>query len=222
MLFTLLRNAGDFSFWELLVMLFGYAVLVLVMLPIHELAHGWTATALGDQTARWHGRLSFNPFAHLDLWGTLMLFAFGFGYARPVPVNPRNFRSPRRDMALVAAAGPLSNVLMALISLLAFSLLRFVPMMSKTMWDIAYLVFVQTLAYVNISLAVFNLLPIPPLDGSRILSAFVPYRVSYWLQQYEQYIRIALFVALAVGVLDKPLNLLSNWLFRILCTIVGL
>ena len=120
MLFTVIRNAQHMEFWQLLLILFGYVVLILVMLPVHELAHAFVANKLGDDTARWHGRLTANPFAHLDLWGTLMLFVFGFGYARPVPVNPRNFRNPKRDMALVALAGPVSNLLMAAISLLLY------------------------------------------------------------------------------------------------------
>ena len=120
MLFVLLQNRGQLSFFDLALMFAAYIALLFVMLPVHELAHAFVADRLGDPTPRWHGRLRLNPFAHLDMFGALMLVLVGYGYARPVPVNPRYFRSPRRDMALVAAAGPLSNILMAALSMLLF------------------------------------------------------------------------------------------------------
>ncbi len=221
MLFTLLRNAGDLSFWQLLLLLFSYVVLILVMLPVHELAHAFVAYKLGDDTARWHGRLTFNPFAHLDLLGTLMLFLCGFGYARPVPVNPRNFQNPKRDMALVALAGPVSNVLMAAVSLLLHRIILSVTT-SVVVLVISEIVLVWTFASINLGLAVFNLLPIPPLDGSRIFGAILPARWAFMMDRYEQYIRIGLFVALFTGVLDTPLNFLVNGLGRLLCTVFGL
>lgn len=211
---------GDLEWFELLILLVSYVLLVLVMLPVHELAHAFVATKLGDDTPRWHGRLTFNPFAHLDLWGTMMLVLFGFGYAKPVPINPRNFRNPRRDMALVALAGPLSNLLMAFVVLMLFRVLCFVPGISDAVILIASL-----LAYIvvpiNIGLAVFNLLPIPPLDGSRIFSAILPSRWAFWMSQHEQQIRLILIVLLATGALSKPLNFLSDKVFEILLKVCG-
>ena len=211
---------GGFDRFELLIFLASYILLVSVMLPVHELAHAFAATKLGDDTPRWHGRLTLNPFAHLDLWGTMMLVLFGFGYAKPVPINPRNFRNPRRDMALVALAGPLSNLLMALAVLLLFRVLSFIPGISGTVILIASL-----LAYIvvpiNIGLAVFNLLPIPPLDGSRIFSAFLPPRFAFWMSQNEQQIRLILIVLLATGALSKPLDFLSDKVFQILLKVCG-
>ncbi len=207
-------NSG-YSWLELLLSIVGYIVLVLVMLPIHELAHAFIATKLGDDTARWHGRLTFNPFAHLDLWGTLMLVLFGFGYAKPVPVNPRNFRNPRRDMALVALAGPLSNLLMAVLVLLLFRLLVFLAPASGAVLMIGATL-VNIVAPINIGLAVFNLLPIPPLDGSRIFSAILPSRWAFWMAQHEHQIRILLIILLATGALSTPINFLASRVYQIL------
>lgn len=218
MLFDVIN--GGYSFFDLLTAIAGYIVLILIMLPVHELAHAWAAAKLGDDTARWHGRLTFNPFAHLDIWGTLMLVLFGFGYAKPVPVNPRNFRNPRRDMALVALAGPLSNLLMAAIVLLLFRLLLFVPGVTYGVFNAAFKL-VEIFVPVNIGLAVFNLLPIPPLDGSRIFSAFLPSRWAFWMAQHEQQIRLILIVLLATGALSRPLNFLSNQVSRILLKVCG-
>ncbi len=211
---------GGFGPFELLMSLVGYAVLVLIMLPVHELAHAFVATKLGDNTPRWHGRLTLNPFAHLDLWGTLMLVLFGFGYAKPVPVNPRNFRNPRRDMALVALAGPLSNLLMAFITLALFRVLLWIPTLSDIVLVIAMLL-VNVFVPVNIGLAVFNLLPIPPLDGSRIFSAVLPSRWAFWMAQHEQQIRLILIVLLATGALSTPINFLSDKVTEILLKVCG-
>lgn len=211
---------GGYGWFEFLMAVVGYIVLVLIMLPVHELAHAFVATKLGDSTPRWHGRLTFNPFAHLDLWGTLMLVLFGFGYAKPVPVNPRNFRNPRRDMALVALAGPMSNLLMAAVVLLLFRGLLLVPMLSDIVLIIAGLL-VNIFVPVNIGLAVFNLLPIPPLDGSRIFSAILPSRWAFWMAQHEQQIRLILIVLLATGALSRPLNILSDKVTEILLKVCG-
>lgn len=220
-LFSVIRNISQIGFFELLLILFSYVVLILIMLPLHELAHAWMATKLGDDTARWHGRLTANPFAHLDLWGTLMLFLFGFGYAKPVPVNPRNFRNPRRDMALVALAGPVSNLLMAFVSLMLFRVVTLVSD-SAIVWMVAQIVLVWTFASVNLGLAVFNLLPIPPLDGSRIFSAVLPARWVFMMERYEQTIRIGLLVLLATGALTRPLNFLIDKIGNVLCLLCGL
>ncbi|MBQ9861596.1 MAG: site-2 protease family protein [Clostridia bacterium] len=206
---------GGYGFLELALAIVSYLLLVLVMLPVHELAHAWMATKLGDDTPRWHGRLTFNPFAHLDLWGTLMLVLFGFGYAKPVPVNPRNFRNPRRDMALVALAGPLSNLLMAVLVLLLFRLLVFLMPASGTVLMIGATL-VNIVAPINIGLAVFNLLPIPPLDGSRIFSAILPSRWAFWMAQHEHQIRILLIILLATGALSTPINFLASRVYQIL------
>lgn len=221
MLNTLLNNGGQLSFWELLLMLFSYAVLILVMLPVHELAHAYAAYKLGDNTAYWNGRLRFNPLAHLDPIGAAMLVLFGFGYARPVPVNPRNFRNPKRDMALTALAGPVSNILMAAVSIAIFRILVFLPL-SFTALSIAELVLIRVFASVNIGLAVFNLLPIPPLDGSRILALVLPDRWINTMEYYSRYITMGLLLLLfATDVLDAPLYFLRSLLMNLLLRLFG-
>lgn len=139
---------------------------VLLALTIHELAHGMAAKMMGDRTAEYQGRLTLNPFSHLDILGTLMLFFGPFGWAKPVPVNPMNFRNPLKGMALVAAAGPLSNITLAAITGMFFRLNLVMP-------NTVFALFLSIFFMINIGLAVFNLLPIFPLDGSRILMAFL-------------------------------------------------
>lgn len=157
------------------------AFVVVVCLPVHESAHAWTADRLGDSTGRINGRISLNPMRHLDLWGTLMIFMAGIGFAKPVPVNTANFKSPKQGMALTALAGPVSNLLMALVLLLiSRPLMAFAPE--------AVLQFLWIAAYINISLAVFNLIPIPPLDGSKVAAIVLPddmYRRFMQLGRYS-------------------------------------
>ena len=221
MLSALLSNRGSISFAQLLFMMAAYAVMVLIMLPVHEFAHAWAAYRLGDDTARWHGRLTINPFKHLDPFGTAMLVLFGVGYARPVPVNPYNFRNPKRDMALSALAGPVSNLLMALISVVAFRLCCiFVTDMAVLSY--LWLVLIEVFASVNIGLAVFNLLPIPPLDGSKIFGLFLPNKWVYMMERNGRQISMVLMLLLFTGVLDIPLNFLRNLFGGWMGSLVGM
>ncbi len=215
MLSWLLNNRGGISFANLVFMLSAYAVLILVMLPVHELAHAWAAHKLGDDTAKWNGRLTLNPLAHLDLYGTLMLVLFGVGFARPVPINPYNFRNPKKGMALSALAGPVSNLLMAVLSVGIF---RVCCNFVQDMIVLSYLrlIFIDVFASINIRLAVFNLLPIPPLDGSKIFGYFLPDKWVYMMERYSRQISLALMLLLFVGVLDVPLSFLSNLIFGLI------
>lgn len=219
MLYTLLNNRGSLTFTDVVIMLASYAALVFVMLPVHELAHAWAATLLGDNTPRWHGRLAFNPMRHIDPLGAILLVLCGFGYAKPVPVNSRNFRNPKRDMALTALAGPLSNIVMAFVSLALFRIIVELPV-SFTVLRIADLVLVDTFAVINLSLAVFNLLPLPPLDGFRILSAVLPSRWVFFLEQYHVYLRWAVLLLIVTDVLDKPIFTLVNALYSLMVNIL--
>lgn len=184
---------------------------VFCTLPVHEFAHALVADKMGDRTARMNGRLTLNPFAHLDPWGCLMIVLFGFGYARPVPVNMRNFKNPKAGMAMVAFAGPVSNLLMAVVFLFMRHVCIVFGAGSTFLGLLA--VFFYYAAYINVSLAVFNLLPIPPLDGSRIATALIPNKYYYKIMQYERYIMIGLFVLLFTGILTKPLGYLSEAVF---------
>lgn len=221
MLYTVVQQADNLSFFGLLLVILSYVALVLVMLPMHEFAHAFAATKFGDQTARWHGRLTINPFAHLDRWGTVMLFLFGFGYAKPVPVNPGNFKNPNRGMSLVALAGPLSNIIMAALAMVIYRVLTFFSLPVSVLL-VAQIILIDVFTMVNLNLAVFNLLPIPPLDGSRIFASVLPARWMNTMEYYSRYVTIALLALIAFGALDYPIGLIRSFLFRILSIVIGL
>ena len=221
MLLQFMQNRGEMNVASILYLMFGYAVLILLILPVHELAHAFAAHLCGDDTAKWHGRLTVNPFKHLDMWGTAMMLAVGIGYAKPVPVNPRNFKNYKRDMILVALAGPLSNLLMAAAAVALFRVATL--FMSDYNTTLAlWLILIDVIASVNISLAVFNLLPIPPLDGSRLWSSLLPGKWAYFLEVNSRYVTMGLFVLLMTGVLDGPLTALHNLVFKLLFAVFGM
>ncbi|MDE6111575.1 MAG: site-2 protease family protein [Eubacterium sp.] len=199
--------------------IFSRIFVVFFCLPIHELAHGWAAYKMGDSTAKNLGRLTFNPFAHLDLFGTIMLFLFGIGYANPVPVTTRNFRNPKKGMIVTALAGPGANVLMAFVFICLYYIVLLLPQ-SLVISFIAY--FFSYAATVNVSLAVFNLLPIPPLDGSKVIGFLIPTKAYFKILRYERYIMIGLLVLLFTGILNVPIALISDVLLKIISFIPSL
>jgi Zn-dependent protease len=168
------------------------AVAVLITLTVHEYAHGYAAYKLGDDTAKSYGRLSLNPLKHLDPFGAVCMLLFHFGWAKPVPINPRNFKRPRVGFAITAAAGPLSNIVMAFliapIFLLLGNLFKYseIPLLNSIMMNT--LIFVYTFFRINIGLGIFNLLPIPPFDGSRIVNVLLPPKAYFGIMKYERYI----------------------------------
>ncbi len=188
---------------------------VVAILPIHEFAHAFIADKLGDTTPRQMGRLTINPLHHLDLIGTVCLIFTGFGWAKPVPVNPGAFKNPKRVMAIVAAAGPISNILLALVYMIIAKVILFVFGGESEVGYYLVRIF-DILTFISISLGVFNLLPIPPLDGSRIAGLFLPDRAYYTVMKYERFIMLAVFLLLFTGILSRPLNVVNNLVYRLL------
>ncbi len=216
---NLLLNSG-FSLSNIIIFLLSGCVVIFFTLPVHEAAHAYTAVKLGDPTPRYQGRLTLNPFAHIDYLGALLIVLFGFGYAKPVNINSRNFKNPKRGMALTALAGPVSNLLMAIV---AAVLMNFLFLLQEWNTFLGYVwLFLSFVIEINITLAVFNLIPIPPLDGSRLLAAFLPDRIYYRLMQYERYMFTIVLILCATGALGGPIDYLSNKLYTVILLIASL
>jgi Zn-dependent protease len=195
---------------EIFILLAG----LLISVIFHELAHGLTADRLGDDTPRAMGRLTLNPLAHLDPLGSFLLplssyllGGFIFGWAKPVPINPLNFKNPKRDMALVALMGPLTNLTIALLFLFLWKLSL---VLNLTVNESLILGFVR----LNIVLAVFNLLPIPPLDGSRIFLSFLPMTTQFYLEQFG-FLLIIIFIFFGLGIISLVVNIIMKFLLTL-------
>lgn len=228
MLFDLLR--GNFDPLSLIVNIFVVAFVVFCTMPVHEFAHAFVATKLGDQTPRLSGRLTLNPMAHISPMGALMILLCGFGFAKPVSVNPRNFKDSQKGMALTAIAGPVSNLLMAFVFIGLGQIIDIVAngepyyFHNNSMWynpnNVTFVsaicMFLFYAAMINVNLAVFNLLPIPPLDGSRILQLLIPGKYYYKFLQYERYIVLVVFVLLFTNVLSRPLAWMTSKIMSLL------
>ena len=187
---------------------------VLLCLTVHESCHGLAAYALGDPTARREHRLSLNPLRHIDWFGLLMMFVAGFGWAKPVPVNPNYFKKPKQGMALTALAGPVSNFVLALLALLCA---RLVYHQYGALWDFIFDLLLTT-AYLSVGLGLFNLIPISPLDGSKVLFAFLPDSAYEKLMRYEKYGMIALLILVWLGVGD---NVLSTAIYNVYASMIN-
>lgn len=185
----------------------------LISISVHESAHGYVSYKLGDPTARNLGRITLNPVKHFDLLGFICMVLFRVGWAKPVPVNSRYYKNPRRDMAITAAAGPLSNLLMAFIGVLGYEIMGLFSFReANAVFYFCYTLylFFVIFAQLNVFLAIFNLLPVPPFDGSRIFYIFLPEKWYFGIMKYERYIMIAVILLLYLDVLDLPLNFLSG------------
>jgi len=200
-----------------------YIISILIAISVHEWAHAYTAHRFGDPTPDQNGRLTLNPIAHIDPLGALMFLIIGFGWAKPVPVSPRYFRHPKREMSLVALAGPFSNFILAIIAFFGlFFLTRGTDFSSSTLLThstgmTALAVLVQILEsslFVNLALMAFNLLPIAPLDGSKIIQVFIPYTME---EQYEQFMSYGMYILIGLILLGDVFHvqILSWWVFGI-------
>lgn len=203
---------------------------VLIAITFHEVAHGYAAYRLGDPTAASLGRLTLNPLKHLDPLGTLCMLLFRFGWARPVPINSRYFKKPRRDMAIVALAGPLTNIGLAFLGMLLYHIAGAVSSLLPQTGGRSFgatamgllIVFLSYFFQLNASFAIFNLLPIPPLDGSRLLTLILPPKWYFKIMEYERWIALGMLVLLYIGVLDGPLSFLVNGLLGAMDWIISL
>ena len=195
-------------------------VAVFLCLTIHETSHGLAAYVLGDPTAKQEKRLSLNPLRHIDPVGLLMMFFVGFGWAKPVPVDMRYFKKPKSGMAITALAGPVSNFLLAVVLLLGCKFMLF--HVEATAFTVGLYQFLFTTALLSVGLGTFNLIPIPPLDGSKVLFAFLPDQIYLKLMYFERYGMILLMALALFGAGDGFLSALMSGVFHGIMTLVGM
>lgn len=231
MLMSLIR--GQLTFSDALIEIAALLVIIFLILPFHEWAHAFTALKLGDTSVKYRGRLTLNPLAHIDPFGALALLLFGIGWAKPVPIDTRNFKRPKLYMGITALMGPVSNIIAAMAGGLILNVCeKFIPTFVQDYYlgaavgtmsfDYFLALFLIFYIDVNVSLAIFNFLPIPPLDGSKILFIFLPDKWVQIFYKYEQYIAIGLLALLWIGVLNVPLNFLTGKVTEFIFWFTGL
>ena len=202
--------------WQGLLYLLEQIAAVLLCLTVHETCHGLAAYCLGDPTAKREHRLSLNPLRHIDPLGALMMLLAGFGWAKPVPVDSRYFKHPKTGMALTALAGPVSNLAMAYISLVLRNFLILYYLNSGSAFLLQLIDFLALFVLLNVGLGVFNLIPFPPLDGSKVVEGLFPDRLYFTVMRYERWGMLVLLAVLWFGWLDGPLNAARSWMLDLL------
>ena len=216
--------SGHFNLASILARVLAVLVIIFLILPFHEWAHAQTAYLLGDKGIKQRGRLSLNPLSHIDPIGALMMILVGFGWAKPVPVDSRYFKNPRVGMAITALMGPVANLVAAVAGMLVFQIIWAVSpnFLIQNQFGVYVLTFLVFYITVNVNLAVFNLLPIPPLDGSKIMFTFLPDKAVEFFYRYQMIFFAALFVLLWTGPLSYVLGFLSRWVSFGLYTLTAL
>ena len=207
------------------------ALAVLITLTVHEYAHAYAAYKMGDPTAKNLGRLSLNPLKHLDPVGAICMIFFHFGWAKPVPINARNFKNPRRGFAISALAGPLINLMISFFTAPVFLIFQkaLINLLARSTpavfaFNVTYnaMQFFYIFHVVNLGIAIFNLIPVPPLDGSRILYVFLPPKYYFGVMKYERYIALGIMLLLLIGVLDPLLSFVTGGIMNLFFLLLGL
>ena len=219
MLLDVLRDS-NLDIIDAIVYIISAITVIFLTMPVHEFAHAFAAYKLGDHSQKYAGRLTINPFAHIDWFGALCILLVGFGWARPVQVNSYNLKNGKRDMAITAFAGPLANLIVAFISVFLFNFVLFLSA-SFNFSGIYIALFFGYIAQINVSLAVFNLVPVPPLDGSKLLFAVLPDKLYYKFMQYERYIYFILLLLVFTGFLSTPISYVSRLILNLFSKITA-
>ena len=207
------------TFEDVLMRILAVLIIVFLIFPLHEYAHAFIAYKLGDRTAKATGRLTLNPLAHFDPIGAVLILFFSFGWAKPVPVDSSNFKNPRRDMLFVSIAGPISNILAAI---LGGFIINFMGVFGSgyVLWLIQ--IFLAYYVSINVTLAVFNMLPIAPLDGFGIIEAFLPQKALIWYYQNQRIISMVMIFVLFLGFLSRPVAFLHGTVYNFIMKITSL
>lgn len=197
--------------------------IIFIAITVHEYAHGYAALKMGDPTAKLSGRLSMNPLAHMDIVGALSMLIFGFGWAKPVPINPNNFKNHKKGTVIVSLAGPISNLFLAFLGSVLYGIFRRIGFgnFSSQFSEIFYGLLAQ-LILLNVCFGIFNLVPFPPLDGAKIVGAFLPYKTYFKIMQYERYAFPILIVLMYLGIFDKILSVLITPIVSSLNALIAL